>query len=81
MTGRQKFRLKLAGENGTFLSSLDLGYAIGAILLGLIATHTTYALMYRLSAFFLAAFAAIYGYHIIKTRKPSAGDTYEKNIA
>jgi MFS family permease len=68
--------------NGTFLSSLDLGYAIGAVLLGSIATHTTYALMYRSSALFLVAFAVIYGYHLVKTRKTTSDDcTYEENIA
>lgn len=61
--------------NGTFLSSLDLGYAVGAVLLGLIATHTNYAMMYRLSALFLIAFAGIYGYHLVKTNK-AAGDDF-----
>lgn len=55
--------------NGTFLSSLDLGYAIGAVLLGLIATHTNYAMMYRISILFLVAFAVIYGYHLIKNEQ------------
>ena len=54
--------------NGTFLSSLDLGYAVGAVLLGLIATHTSYGMMYRISILFLVAFAVIYGYHIIKSK-------------
>ncbi|HWR38720.1 MAG TPA: MFS transporter [Patescibacteria group bacterium] len=60
--------------NGTFLSSLDLGYAVGAVLLGLIATHTNYAVMYRISVLFLAAFAGIYGYHLVKTRQ------YNRNL-
>lgn len=55
--------------NGTFLSSLDLGYAIGAVLLGLIATHTNYATMYRISILFLVAFAGIYGYHLLQSKK------------
>lgn len=52
--------------NGTFLSSLDLGYAIGAVLLGFIATQTNYAMMYRVSILFLAAFACIYTFHLRK---------------
>lgn len=68
--------------NGTFLSSLDLGYAVGAILLGLIATHTNYAMMYRVSVLFLIAFAGIYGYHVIKNRQAHKDHrNYNKNIA
>lgn len=68
--------------NGTFLSSLDLGYAVGAVVLGLIATHTNYAMMYRVSVLFLIAFAGIYGYHLHKTKK-NAHDVneYKQNIA
>jgi MFS family permease len=61
--------------NGTFLSSLDLGYSVGAVLLGLIATNTNYATMYRISILFLVVFAVIYGYHIIKTKQ----DNLDKN--
>lgn len=50
--------------NGTFLSSIDLGYALGAIVLGTIAAHTNYAIMYRLSILFLVIFAVIYGWHL-----------------
>lgn len=46
--------------NGTFLSSLDLGYAGGAILTGAVASATSYAVMYRLSPILLAAFLVIY---------------------
>lgn len=68
--------------NGTFLSSLDLGYAVGAVLLGFIATHTNYAMMYRVSVLFLIAFAGIYGYHIYKTKKAADDiNEYKQNIA
>ncbi|WP_312561850.1 MFS transporter [Anaerospora sp.] len=68
--------------NGTFLSSLDLGYAVGAVVLGLIATHTNYAIMYRVSVLFLIAFAGIYGYHVIKNRQVYQDQhNYNKNIA
>lgn len=36
--------------NGMFLNSLDFGVAVGTMLLGSIATFTSYAVMYRLSA-------------------------------
>lgn len=55
--------------NGTFLSSLDLGYAVGAVVMGLIASYTDYAMMYRVSTLFLVAFACTYGYHLIKSEK------------
>ncbi len=68
--------------NGTFLSSLDLGYAVGAVVLGLIATHTNYAVMYRVSVLFLIAFAGIYGCHVIKNRQVYKDQhNYNKNIA
>jgi MFS family permease len=68
--------------NGTFLSSLDLGYAVGAVVLGLIATHTNYAMMYRISVLFLVAFAGIYGYHFFKTKKVTNNvNEYKQNIA
>lgn len=68
--------------NGTFLSSLDLGYAVGAVLLGLIATHTNYAMMYRVSILFLIAFAGIYGYHVINNQQKHDGNSnYNENIA
>jgi len=68
--------------NGTFLSSLDLGYAVGAVLMGLIASHTDYAMMYRISTFFLIVFAFTYGYHLIKSEKaPVLVCEYQKNAS
>lgn len=67
--------------NGTFLSSLDLGYAVGAVVLGLIATHTNYAVMYRVSVLFLIAFAGIYGCHLYESNKKHDDNEYKQNIA
>lgn len=68
--------------NGTFLSSLDLGYAIGAVLLGLIATHTNYATMYRTSILFLVVFAVVYGYHFIKAKQQDSNENeYDEESA
>lgn len=47
--------------NGTFLSSLDLGYAVGAVIMGAIACVDGYAVMYRLSPILLVMFLIIYG--------------------
>lgn len=65
--------------NGTFLSSLDLGYAVGAVLLGLIAAHTNYAMMYRISILFLLVFALVYGYHLIKTKQGTQEEEDEED--
>jgi MFS family permease len=68
--------------NGTFLSSLDLGYAFGAVLLGSIAAHTNYAMMYRTSTLCLVLFAGIYGYHVIQAKNTHIGECdEEENIA
>lgn len=58
--------------NGTFLSSIDLGYSIGAVLLGFVATQTNYAMMFRLSTVFLIVFACVYVFHL-KTGNALAG--------
>jgi len=59
---------RLGAANGTFLSFVDLGFALGTILLGFIATNTTYATMYRISALFMVLFLALYGYSLLKAR-------------
>ncbi len=58
--------------NGTFLSSLDLGYAVGAVLTGAMASASSYAEMYRLSTLFLVLFLIIYA---IAVFHPTKGDT------
>ncbi|WP_145046159.1 MFS transporter [Paenibacillus xylanexedens] len=46
--------------NGMFLNSLDLGIATGALLLGGIASLTSYTDMYRYSVMFMIVFLLIY---------------------
>ncbi|MGQ8871674.1 MFS transporter [Paenibacillus sp. TSA_86.1] len=46
--------------NGMFLNTLDLGIAIGALLLGSIASLTSYTEMYRYSVLFMIVFLLIY---------------------
>lgn len=46
--------------NGMFLNSLDLGVAIGALILGVIAKATDYAAMYRFSAIAIVIMIVIY---------------------
>jgi MFS family permease len=59
--------------NGVFLNSIDLGIALGSICLGLIATATSYAAVYRVSSLFMVLFIAIYGlYLLLKMRHMQA---------
>lgn len=46
--------------NGLFFNSIDLGIAVGSVLLGVIATHSSYAVMYRWSAACLLLFLLVY---------------------
>lgn len=46
--------------NSMFLNSLDLGIALGSLLLGAVAMQTGYAQMYRFCAWLMAAFLLIY---------------------
>lgn len=50
--------------NGTFLSSMDLSYTLGSILLSSIAEHKSYAVMYRFSAIFIVLLLLIYSYYL-----------------
>ncbi|MCM3783049.1 MFS transporter [Neobacillus mesonae] len=59
--------------NGMFLNTLDFGIAIGALLLGLIASASSYESMYRYSSLFvviLLLFYVVYA-RIIKQRTPA----------
>jgi MFS family permease len=59
--------------NGVFLNSIDLGIAIGSICLGIVATATSYAEVYRISSLFMVLFIAIYGlYLLLKMRRLQA---------
>ncbi|MHC1682754.1 MAG: MFS transporter [Clostridiaceae bacterium] len=53
--------------NGTFLSSLDLGYSVGSTLLMFIANKTSFLIMYRFSSIFLFVLLIIYSFNLIKT--------------
>ncbi len=46
--------------NGMFLNTLDFGIAVGALMLGMIASVSSYSAMYRYSALFMALFLLIY---------------------
>lgn len=52
--------------NSMYFNSLDLGVAIGAIVLGQIAAHSNYSTMYRYSSLFLVLFVVSYAFYLIK---------------
>jgi MFS family permease len=61
--------------NGTFLCSIDLGYGIGAVLMGSVASLTSYAVMYRLSPVFLVLLLAIYVTALMRQERTGDPDT------
>ena len=64
--------------NGTFLSSMDLSYTFGSILLSFIAEQKSYAVMYRFSAIFIVLLLIIYSYHLFTADKENA---LEENVS
>ncbi|SCW44917.1 Predicted arabinose efflux permease, MFS family [Paenibacillus tianmuensis] len=58
--------------NGTFYNSIDLGIAVGSLLLGGIASGTSYSTMYLLSALAMLLFLAIYVAGTLVKGKPQA---------
>lgn len=61
--------------NSMYFNSLDLGVAIGALSLGQIASHSSYAVMYRYSSLFLVLFIVIYAIYMIKRSKDNTPRT------
>ncbi|MNC80408.1 hypothetical protein D3C75_1331880 [compost metagenome] len=55
--------------NGMFFNSLDLGVAIGTMLLGSVALYNTYAVMYRYSAMAPALLLMLYIAYLTIRRK------------
>lgn len=61
--------------NGTFLCSIDLGYGIGAVLMGSVASLTSYAIMYRLSPLFLVLLLAMYVTALLRQKRAGGPGT------
>lgn len=55
--------------NGTFLSSMDLGYALGAPMLGVISSHFGFTNMYLFSSVFIIALIVMYVGYLYKNKK------------
>ncbi len=58
--------------NGMFLNSLDLGVALGAMILGTIASATSYTSMYRYSVFFIIVYIVIGAIYMVRAKKTPA---------
>jgi MFS family permease len=54
---------------GTYFSAFDLGLGTGAVLLGLIAKWTSYAVIYRISIVFMVIYGLVYGLYLINEKK------------
>jgi len=55
--------------NGMFYNSTDVGVSLGAILLGVIVTFTSYNMMYRLSSIFMIVFLVAVAWFAWKHKK------------
>lgn len=64
--------------NGTFLSSMDLSYTLGSILLSFIAEQKSYAVMYRFSTIFIILLLIIYSYNLFVTTSNETDALEEK---
>jgi MFS family permease len=65
--------------NGTFLSSMDLAYTFGSILLSFVAEKKSYGFMYRFSAIFIILLILIYSYNIFKSKY--SNESLEENVS
>ncbi|WP_458119289.1 MFS transporter [Paenibacillus sp. Z6-24] len=54
--------------NGMFLNSLDLGVALGAMILGTVASMSSYTSMYRFSALFIVIYIVIGIIYMVKAK-------------
>ena len=54
--------------NGTFFSAFDLGIGLGAMILGMVANVSSYAIMYRFSVIMTVLFIIVYGWYLVKER-------------
>ncbi|WP_094699455.1 MFS transporter [Brevibacillus laterosporus] len=55
--------------NAAFLNSIDLGVAIGSMLLGVVASSANYAIMYRISALAMVTYLLVYLFFLMTRGK------------
>lgn len=66
--------------NGLFFNSIDLGIAVGSMLLGVIATHSSYSVMYRWSAACLLLFLIVYFLSQVAAAKAKKAAIASENV-
>jgi len=54
------------------MSAIDLGYIVGAVVLGYVAGRASYAMMYRYSTLAMLVFLAVYLLDLARTARRSA---------
>ncbi|SEG08070.1 MFS transporter [Paenibacillus sp. UNC499MF] len=57
--------------NSLFYNSIDFGVAVGSMLLGLVASGTSYAVMYRYAAGVMVLFLLVYAVYMLTRRRNS----------
>ncbi|MFS0838058.1 MFS transporter [Paenibacillus sp. 1P03SA] len=57
--------------NSLFYNSIDFGVAVGSMLLGLVASGTSYAVMYRYAAGVMGLFLLVYAVYMLTRRRNS----------
>lgn len=62
-----------AAANGLFMSAIDLGYIVGAVVLGHVAALSSYATMYACGAAVMVVFLALYLYPLLRARGQVGG--------
>lgn len=66
--------------NGTFLSSMDLSFTFGSVVLSFIAERQSYAVMYRVSSLFAVLCLVIYVYSLVRVRVGQAAVVSEAGL-
>lgn len=66
--------------NGMFLNSLDMGVALGAMILGTIAGITSYTSMYRFSALFIVLYIVVGIVYMVKAKTTPAQTQHSIHI-
>jgi len=66
--------------NGTFLSAMDLGAALGIFFLGMVGSVTGYHMMFLIGSIFILALIIIYGGHLLKNRRSQMEDIQDQAV-
>lgn len=67
--------------NGTFLSAMDLGAALGIFLLGMAGSAFGYHAMFRIGSYFIVALIIFYVLHLMRNRQSTSSQVSEQAVA